>query len=159
MKNLQKGFAVPILIAIVALLVIGGGIYFYQKNQLPKIATYNLGGGTTLVGSPKEVDTIVKYRTEFENDLRNATNTDICKKYENSGGDLTCVPYIAVKQKNPKLCDFFISGNRIEPLPELKNLCLNEYIINTNDKGACSLMFDSAGKDKNADFWKNESCN
>jgi hypothetical protein len=34
MKNSQKGFAVPLLLAIIVLLVIGGGIYIYQiKNS------------------------------------------------------------------------------------------------------------------------------
>ncbi|MDD5050291.1 MAG: hypothetical protein PHV93_00935 [Candidatus Pacebacteria bacterium] len=32
MKNLQKGFVVPLLIAFIALLAIGGGIYLYSKN-------------------------------------------------------------------------------------------------------------------------------
>ena len=33
-KNNQKGFIVPILIAIIALLVIGGGVYTYQKAKI-----------------------------------------------------------------------------------------------------------------------------
>lgn len=32
MKNLQKGFIVPTLLVIIALLVIGGGSYIYLKN-------------------------------------------------------------------------------------------------------------------------------
>ena len=37
MKNSQKGFAISWVIAIVAVLVIGGGVYFYQKqkNKIP----------------------------------------------------------------------------------------------------------------------------
>jgi hypothetical protein len=34
MRNLQKGFAIPIIIAIVALLVVGGGVYFYTSNTV-----------------------------------------------------------------------------------------------------------------------------
>lgn len=33
MKNNQKGFIVPILLAIIALLVIGGGAYIYQNKK------------------------------------------------------------------------------------------------------------------------------
>ena len=33
MKNLQKGFVIPIIIAIVILVVIGGGAYFYVYNN------------------------------------------------------------------------------------------------------------------------------
>ena len=33
MKNTQKGFIVPALLVIIALLVIGGGVYVYEKNK------------------------------------------------------------------------------------------------------------------------------
>ena len=33
MKNLQRGFIVPFLITIVALLVVGGGVYIYSQNK------------------------------------------------------------------------------------------------------------------------------
>jgi hypothetical protein len=33
MKNLQKGFIAPILLVVIALLVIGGGVYIYQINK------------------------------------------------------------------------------------------------------------------------------
>ena len=35
MKNTQKGFIVPLLIVIIAVLVIGGGVYVYTKNSNP----------------------------------------------------------------------------------------------------------------------------
>lgn len=34
MKNLQKGFAVPLIIAIIAILAIGGGVYVYQNKKV-----------------------------------------------------------------------------------------------------------------------------
>ncbi len=34
MKNNQKGFVIPIIIAIVALLVVGGGTYIYTRNKV-----------------------------------------------------------------------------------------------------------------------------
>jgi hypothetical protein len=34
MKNLQKGFAVQIIIMLVALLVVGGGVYIYKSNKV-----------------------------------------------------------------------------------------------------------------------------
>lgn len=33
MKNTQRGLIVPLLIAIIAVLAIGGGIYYYSHNQ------------------------------------------------------------------------------------------------------------------------------
>ena len=37
MKNLQKGFVVPLLIAIIAVLVVGGGVYVYNNNKKAEI--------------------------------------------------------------------------------------------------------------------------
>ncbi len=34
MKNLKKGFAVPIIIVIVVLLILGVGIYIYTKTKV-----------------------------------------------------------------------------------------------------------------------------
>ena len=34
MKNSQKGFIVPLLIAIIAILVVGGGVYVYNKEKV-----------------------------------------------------------------------------------------------------------------------------
>lgn len=46
MKKLQKGFAIPILIAIVALLVLGGGAYIYTNNKVEAPADIsNIVGG------------------------------------------------------------------------------------------------------------------
>ena len=33
MKYSQKGFIVPILVAVIAMLVIGGGVYVYEKHK------------------------------------------------------------------------------------------------------------------------------
>lgn len=33
MKKIQKGFAIPLLIAIIAVIVIGGGVYYYSKTK------------------------------------------------------------------------------------------------------------------------------
>ena len=60
MKNLQKGFAIPILIAIVALLVVGGGAYVYnnQKAEAPVVnipeVINNVSTSTPIVGGDKD---------------------------------------------------------------------------------------------------------
>lgn len=43
----QKGFIVPILIAIVTILVIGGGVYVYQNNK---------ASGSPLVDDNSQID-------------------------------------------------------------------------------------------------------
>jgi len=52
MKNLQKGFAVPIIIAIIALLVLGGGSYIYVNN---KAEAPNVPTSTQIVGGDKDI--------------------------------------------------------------------------------------------------------
>lgn len=39
MKNTQKGFIVPLLIIIIAVLVVGGGFYVYSLNKTQKLKT------------------------------------------------------------------------------------------------------------------------
>ena len=43
MKNKQKGFVVPLLIAIIALLIIGGGVYIYENKKAEAPALTNTG--------------------------------------------------------------------------------------------------------------------
>ena len=42
MKDSQNGFVVPLLIAIIALLVVGGGVYVYQNNRT-EVLSLDLG--------------------------------------------------------------------------------------------------------------------
>lgn len=41
MKNKQKGSTVPLLVTIIALLIIGGGVYFYNSNKTSAPVTQN----------------------------------------------------------------------------------------------------------------------
>jgi hypothetical protein len=51
MKNFQKGFVVPLLLVLVALLIIGGGVYLYtQKNQLSSVALNEVATTTAQTG-------------------------------------------------------------------------------------------------------------
>ena len=65
MKNLQKGFIVPVLLAIIAVLVIGGGVYIYEskktetplvvnnQNQLPNQNQQQTNTQTPVATQPK----------------------------------------------------------------------------------------------------------
>ena len=61
MKKTQKGFVVPLLIAIIALLVIGGGIYVYQ---IEKVETPVSPAGTEV-----QTDSSVPTATNNQQDL------------------------------------------------------------------------------------------
>lgn len=43
MKNLQRGYVIPLIIAVIAVLAIGGGIY-YSKNRTESSTTNNISG-------------------------------------------------------------------------------------------------------------------
>ncbi len=63
MKNKQKGFIVPVLIAIIAVLLVGGGLYVYENNKvdapiitdsnLPDVVS-NVPTSTNLVGNDRD---------------------------------------------------------------------------------------------------------
>ena len=52
MKNLQKGFAIPLIIAVIAILAIGGGIYVYQNKKVEVPAVVNTGTQQTNTQTP-----------------------------------------------------------------------------------------------------------
>ena len=55
MKNSQKGFVVPVLIAIIALLVIGGGVYIYKNKKAEVPAIVDNGTQPTNTQTPSVV--------------------------------------------------------------------------------------------------------
>lgn len=53
MKNLQKGFMAPILLVIVALLVIGGGVYVYKNKKIETTPVVDTGTQQTNTQAPQ----------------------------------------------------------------------------------------------------------
>jgi hypothetical protein len=51
MKNYKRGFVIPLLIAIIAVIAIGTGIYFYQKNQSNSQVVINSNNNSVPVSS------------------------------------------------------------------------------------------------------------
>lgn len=54
MKNSQKGFIVPVLFVIIALLVVGGGVYVYQNKKVEKL---NVNGETPQPNQTQQTNT------------------------------------------------------------------------------------------------------
>lgn len=70
MKNLQKGFVVPLVIAVIAVLAIGGGIYIYKNKINTSVSTQE-----TLQASQEErtvncVNTKYGYELQYPNDWK-----------------------------------------------------------------------------------------
>lgn len=55
MKNSQKGFIVPVLVTIIALLIIGGGVYIYQNKKVE--APTVIDTGTQQTDQVQQTDT------------------------------------------------------------------------------------------------------
>ena len=68
MKNKQSGFAIAIIIAIVALLAIGGSVYFVSKGQ-----------------KSKENTSLEKVTPGNKDEQKNATDTDVSAKITTAG--------------------------------------------------------------------------
>jgi len=100
MKNHQKGFIVPVLLVIIALLVIGGGVYVYknQKAEMPTVVDTEIkqqdqvqqqtNTKTSLVNTQTEISNwktyagtnyIIKYPSDWH--TRSVDNTVIISSY------------------------------------------------------------------------------
>lgn len=82
MKNLQKGFIAPVLLVIIALLVVGGGVYIYKNNKPETVV--DTGTQQTNTQTPpvttqqnptnnKPVNTVPTTVTEIPNIIKNIT--------------------------------------------------------------------------------------
>lgn len=59
MKTTQKGFAVPLVLAVIAVLIIGGGAYFYINTKSQNITSSETPEKVVKVGNNKLFDEIV----------------------------------------------------------------------------------------------------
>ncbi|MBP9847337.1 MAG: hypothetical protein KBD43_14870 [Saprospiraceae bacterium] len=121
MKNLQKGFVVPLLTAVIAVLVVGGGLYFYKTKNMETLSPIDL-----------------------QMDQSNQTDISSWKKYSDASISFEYPALISVKQdagnitlshsvdyKHPNPCDF--KGDA-PPLDQLSDFGVSLKIINQNLK-------------------------
>ncbi len=144
------------LIVVVTTLLIGGGFGTYIYTHSSPSDTFSIDNGNILVGpggvvGPNTPET--KALFDAITDIKNATSTETCKKYEGTGSDLTCVINLALKNKNPQLCNFF-TESRKDKVPSLKNYCLAYYIDRYKDTSACSYM----SLEEKDDYSRAEAC-
>jgi hypothetical protein len=87
MKNTQRGFIVPLVIAIIALLAVGGGVYVYTKNH----STNTAATTTPQVASLKTYTNSkygfqFKYPQEFLPDEQDDSTFEMILRSKKSGG-------------------------------------------------------------------------
>ena len=79
MKNQQRGFIVPLLLAIIAILLVGGGIYVYTQNKQPAQAVTESPSvqPTTLVQEQTQTTTTTTSSDTFpENEILASLKTN-----------------------------------------------------------------------------------
>lgn len=156
MKNLQKGFATPLIIAIIAVLVIGGGAYIYKNSKesakcnknLP-FAEFNYCLNTTAVS---------ENRIEICNDAStNGAKYSCITNYAKEKGDLNacsnlpefdnqgCIMGIAVKTKDLNLCKTLKSNDyQISCETQIQT----KSAVGSGDEQTCENIVGQSSKDK-----------
>jgi hypothetical protein len=95
MKNLNKGFVVPLLLGIIAVLVVGGGVYVYKKEKkvdVPvlgtetksEVSSNDTSNWKTVSGTYKSTNYQVKLPADFKEKSVQASSEWHSKLFENS---------------------------------------------------------------------------
>ena len=118
MKNLQKGFAVTIIIAIVALLVIAiaGGIYFVSKGH--QKSKENTGLENVAPGNDKDQKNV----TNTDVSIKTNTAGDVCSQFPKesiasiTGLDIVSAEIYQTNVSDSTGCRYFIRGKAYAPV-------------------------------------------
>ncbi|MBI2627808.1 MAG: hypothetical protein HYW71_00005 [Candidatus Niyogibacteria bacterium] len=117
MKNLQKGFVLPLVIAIIAVLVISGGFYVY-KNKLSEKCNKNLP--------------FAEYNSCLNTTAVNESNVEICNKASTNGAKYSCITNFAKEKENLNACN---------DLPEFDNQgCIMGIAVKIKDLNLCKTL-------------------
>lgn len=142
MKNLQRGFIVPALIAVIALLVIGGGVYVYETKKAETPASIEMQQSNQPQQTPGQNNPV--NLPVQKTPVSSQTNTSGWKKYSDASLSFEYPALISAKQdggtitlghsvayKHPNLCDF--KGDA-PPLDRLGDFGASLKVVNQNLK-------------------------
>ena len=160
MKDLQKGFVVPILIAVVAVLIIGGGVYVYKKEKVGTSVvdtetksetsstktstwkTYNFPGSPCIESGPISS----KYPSDWTLEINYYTtpggSKDITSVSITGPGGANQIAFSNGGAQAQLTCDMLLKQNESEPMGQVKCNMINgtpfslSYI---NDKKALEI--------------------
>lgn len=130
MKDSQKGFIVPVLVVIIALLVVGGGVYVYKNKKAEQSAT------STQIQQDNQFNVA---RTGTTNETVSSCES-IKKHYNGYGADDTdelkfaCYTQVAIKNKDISLCD------RISDSSSYKGSCRYYVSVAKQDLSLCDQL-------------------
>jgi hypothetical protein len=103
MKNLQRGFAIPIVIAIVALLAVGGGIYIYKNKKVVE-TTVVVQNTATTTNTTKDWKTYMNIQYGFE--IKYPVDWIVTSNF----------PLLIISPENYKRLENFRSGKLSQPV-------------------------------------------
>lgn len=144
MKNSQKGFIVPVLLVIIALLVVGGGVYVYEnkKTEIPAVVDT---GTQQSDQAQQQTNTQTLPVTNQQNP---STNIDISscqnikKHYNVYGQDETdearyaCYQNLAIQNNDISLC---------EKIPGHGQTCRYYVSVKMQDLSLCDTIQEGRG--------------
>lgn len=118
MKNSKKGFATPLIIAIIAILVISGGLYVYKNSKEFAKCNKNLP--------------FVEYNNCLNTSAVNENNLEICNKASTSGAKYSCITNYAKEKEDINACN---------NLPEFDNQgCIMGIAVKIKDLNLCKTL-------------------
>ncbi len=144
MKNSQKGFVVPLLVAIIAVLAIGGGVYVYETKKVETPAPIDLQ-----VEQSDQTQQPTVQNNPVNPPVKNTpvspkTNTSSWKKYSDASISFEYPSLVSIKQdagtitlshsvayRHPNPCDF--KGDA-PPLDRLGDFGVSLKVVNQNLK-------------------------
>jgi Ser-Thr-rich glycosyl-phosphatidyl-inositol-anchored membrane family len=133
MKNSQKGFVVPLLVAIIAILIIGGGVYIYenkkvetpvvadnttqQSNQIKQINTQNTPViKTTPVSNPAPVKSSITISSPNGQEVW-VNGSEQTIRWTSKGSDATQPVEIVLERRSPTDTQFWNIGTIVTNQP------------------------------------------
>ncbi|MFA6077076.1 MAG: hypothetical protein WC735_03295 [Candidatus Paceibacterota bacterium] len=115
MENSQKGFVAPLLIVIIALLVIGGGMYVYNKKS----------------GCSKNLP-FAEYNYCLYKAAVQENNIEICNTTSTNGTKYSCITNFAKEKEDLNACN---------GLPEFDNqVCIMGIAVKIKDLSLCKTL-------------------
>ena len=149
MKNLQKGFVVPLLLVFIAVLLVGGGVYVYEnkKAEAPVVVdteTQQLNQ-VQPTNTPSQTITTQTSPTQTQNSFPLPSLNDCANKTDEHNKNL-CYEDIAIEQLDISICDKISSS----PNPNIKLFCPdainNKLAMVKADGSYCNKINSKAAK-------------
>ncbi|MEI6490885.1 MAG: Ser-Thr-rich GPI-anchored membrane family protein [bacterium] len=140
MKNLQKGFIVPVLLVIIALLVVGGGVYIYESKKSEAPAVVDTG---TQQSNQQQTNTQAPPTTQQNSSV--GTNKVSIKLLSPNGGenfkigDKVSIRWTSTNNINKKVMIGLTAKDGNTIVKEITN-----YLDGISDTGSYSWTVDSS---------------